>query len=249
MRAQKAASSACLEEMRRQKACELEPKVENDMYKDVDEETYKEILRRRREEEEAEAAAEPSPPTEPEPEAEASLDPLSAQLLVFARQRQAAAARGMPPPPETELEPEAEPEPEAESNRKKPRFGPRPNPFGAAPSRPLSGFGRPRSPGDALLDSLLGEIEQDPMGGITVNDPWKRAAVSSGAATRPAMPNYRPSGGSGGGETDLSRVPPGPSAAFIKGKGPLPTRLQNPRLLAGSATQAGAPVCAQSKGQ
>ena len=47
--------------------------------------------------------------------------------------------------------------------------------------------------GDALLDSLLGEIEQDPMGGITVNDPWKRAAVSSGAATRPFMPNYRPS--------------------------------------------------------
>lgn len=74
--------------------------------------------------------------------------------------------------------------------------------------------------GDALLDSLLGEIEQDPMG-TTANNPFaKRAAVSSGAATRPAMPNYRPSGGSGGGETDLSRAPPGPSAIDIEGVAP-----------------------------
>ena len=48
--------------------------------------------------------------------------------------------------------------------------------------------------GDALLDSLLGEIEQDPMG--AAKNPFaKLAAVSSGAATRPAMPNYRPASG------------------------------------------------------
>ena len=158
-----------------------------------------------------------------EPEAEASLDPLSAQLLVFARRRQAAAARGMPPPPETELEPEAEPEPEAESNRKKPRFGPS-RTHSAPPPRGRCRASAVRAhlvtPSSIRCSARSSRIrwEEPPPTTRGSAPPFR-----TGAATRPFMPNYRPSGGSGGGETDLSRAPPGPSGSSCV---PPPRRVQ-----------------------
>ena len=68
---------------------------------------------------------------------------------------------GMPPPPETELEPGPSPSPGGEHPRSPVRAEPT---HSAPPPRGRCRPGRPRSPGDALLDSLLGEIEQDPMG-------------------------------------------------------------------------------------
>jgi DNA polymerase alpha subunit A len=80
---------------------------------------------------------------------------------------------------------------------------------------------------DALLSSLLGEIESDPMGlaAAPARNPWGKrgsAAAATLAAARPANPNFRPQmrgisgvagtggGGSAGAETtdDYRRAPP-----------------------------------------
>ena len=87
--------------------------------------------------------------------------------------------------------------------------------------------------GDALLDSLLGDIEHDPMG-ITAPRPAKRTAAASAiSAARPAMPHYKPNSmrpqarsSSGGGESssmpsmhhdEYRRAPPRLSAADLLG--------------------------------
>lgn len=68
--------------------------------------------------------------------------------------------------------------------------------------------------GDALLDSLLGEIEHDPLNMSTARaNPFKRGLAGTGAQ-RPSMPSFRPQSASSslgresGGRSEYAAAPP-----------------------------------------